>query len=389
MKEIPNASLFSSKNKVRLVKSGIDYFQTLEDILKQAKSFIHLQLYIFDDDETGSHIGSLLKEASARGVAVFMLVDGYASQQLSSEFIDELKAAGVRFKWFSPLLRSKHFYLGRRMHHKIVVVDGQYALVGGINISDRYNDTVTAKAWLDFAALVEGESVRDIQTICERRMTAELASYPELRVANGLLQNGSTKSVEVRVRVNDWVRRKREITSSYLQALKRATTDVIIMSPYFLPGNEFRRNLESAAKRGVTIKLILSGTSDVLLAKYAERYMYHRLFAKNINIYEYQKTVLHGKVCVMDHNWVTIGSYNINNISAYASIELNLEIRNEDLANETKQLLQKIIENDCTLITEQDYNSHIHWFSRLKHKVSYYVFRFIFFLFTFYFRQRE
>lgn len=389
MKEIFKAASFSKRNTVRIVKSGNDYFQTLEELLKQANSFIHLQMYIFDDDETGWHVCKLLKEASLRGVIVFVLVDGYASQHVSSKFIHELLKSNVRFKWFDPLLKSKYFYLGRRMHHKIVVVDGRRAMVGGINVSDRYNDTVSAKAWLDFAVLIEGEAVREIQLVCERRVATELKEYPSLKAHNTPLSKASVNECEVGVRVNDWVRRKREITNCYLEALNGAISDVIIMSPYFLPGGEFIRSLENAAKRGVSIQLILSGLSDIRLAKYAERYMYRWLFKKNITLFEYQKTVLHGKLCVMDSKWVTTGSYNINNISAYASIELNVEIKNEVIAKQTKNMLSEIILYDCIQITEQDYTLHTHWFNRLKHRLSYYIFRFIFFLFTFYFRQRE
>lgn len=378
---------YTQQNTVEIIQSGRDYFQQVEKIIKEASAYIHLQVYIFSDDATGKFVAKLLKEAALRGVTVFMIVDGYASQNISAALIAELKNAGVYFKHFDPLLRSKHFYLGRRMHHKILIADGQCALIGGINISDNYNDTISAKAWLDFAALVKGLAVLEIQAICEKRIPNAWRPNELKRSAPLNSQENRKCMYEVGVRVNDWVNRKMEITNSYLQALKESTDEVILMSPYFLPGNEFKRNLGKAAKRGVKIKVIVAGISDVTLSKHAERYMYHWMFRNGISIYEYQKSILHGKLSVVDCKWLTIGSYNLNSISAHASIELNLEIPDSMLAGQTRGRLLEIIRDDCVLITEREFNSHSTWYTRLKQKMAYHTFRFIFFIFTFYFRQ--
>ena len=149
------------------------------------------------------------------------------------------------------------------------------------------------------------------------------------------------------------------------------------------------RALIKAASRGVKIQLILAGVSDVRLAKLSERYIYSRLFKRNIAIYEYQKKVLHGKVSVCDNQWVMLGSYNINNISAYASIELNLEIKDQDFTTIVTNELREIIKNDCSLITEAYYNSNTNYFTRILQYTSYTIFRSMFFLFTFYFKQQR
>ena len=134
---------------LRLVKSGREYFSLLEQIILEAEKKLHLQIYIFEDDETGQKIAQALIAAVKRGVKVFLVADGYASQNLSASFIDHLRSAGIHFRFFNPLLKSKFFYFGRRMHHKVVVADGNKALVGGINFSNNYNDTLGSSAWLD------------------------------------------------------------------------------------------------------------------------------------------------------------------------------------------------------------------------------------------------
>src|SRR5262249_11928229 len=127
---------------------------------------IHLQVYILDDDETGQLVTNALIAAARRGVKVYVMVDGYASQGLPHEFVQTIKDSGIHFRFFSPLLKSKYFYFGRRMHHKIVVVDNECALTGGLNISNRYNDMPDQTAWLDFALYVEGTIAKDLCVLC-------------------------------------------------------------------------------------------------------------------------------------------------------------------------------------------------------------------------------
>src|SRR6478609_1630347 len=118
---------YTHQNRIELIRGGHDYFECLSNLIRSAKFSIHLQVYIFSEDETGQEIFNALMDASQRGVAVLLLIDGYASQQLSGKRIRQLKSAGIRFRWFEPLLRSRHFYFGRRLHHKVVVVDAAAA----------------------------------------------------------------------------------------------------------------------------------------------------------------------------------------------------------------------------------------------------------------------
>lgn len=382
---------YFAHNRVQLIRGGSQYFQTLTDLIDSARESIHLQVYIMDDDETGKSVIRALKSAVARGVKVFMLVDGYASQVLSRKTVRELQQAGIFFRWFEPLLRSPYFYFGRRLHHKVIVVDAARAIVGGVNISDRYNDTPMGRAWLDWAVLAEGEVAARLFRICQdlwnksgwgRKKSERFVLRP------GVIENITDRCL-VRIRRQDWVRRRTEISSSYLRVLELAESEVLMMSSYFLPGRQMRKALAAASRRGVRIRMIAAGKSDVVMAKNAERYLYRWLLRNKVELYEYQSNILHGKISCADGQWATVGSFNINFISAYASIELNLDVLDEGFAQNVKAQLEEIIQHDCELITEQDWSRHYNIFQRALQKVSYDLIRLIFFLFTFYFKQKK
>jgi cardiolipin synthase A/B len=193
----------------------------------------------------------------------------------------------------------------------------------------------------------------------------------------------------VRVRRNDWVQGKNQISRSYLEMFRNAAHRITIMSSYFLPGKIFRKNMALAAKRGVSIKIIMGSVSDVKVARLAEQYMYRWLFRNGIEIYEYQDTVLHGKLAVYDGLWVTVGSYNVNRISAYASVELNMDVRNPAFAAGVEQELDGIIRQHCIRVTAESFFSHTSLFKKIRQRVAYESIRILFFLFTFYFKQEK
>lgn len=375
---------------MQLIRGGAAYFEKLLELIGNAKESIHLQTYIYDDDETGRLVANALKEAVQRNVEVHLMADGYASQVMSKSFIADLKNAGIRFRFFAPLFKGRNFYFGRRMHHKMTVVDTRYALVGGVNISNRYNDMPGQPAWLDFALFVEGEVARELCVLCWKSWK----SYPvnmgitpceEKQVSFDFLPEEQS---EVRMRRNDWVRRKNQISSTYVRILRSSRSEVTILCSYFLPSIFIRRQMVNAIKRGVTIRVIAAGNSDVKVAKNAERWLYDWLLRNGIELYEYQKNILHGKMAVCDEEWMTAGSYNINNISAYASIELNLDVRNPAFAKKTRQVLQEIMEKDCTRITFEQHIRTKNIFRQFNRWLSYQFIRTVFYLFTFYFRHK-
>lgn len=385
------ATQYTIQNKVQLIRGGKPYFDVLLHLINTAKESIHLQTYIYDDDETGVQIAEALKAAAARQVQVHVMVDGYASQVLKQSFIDDLRNSGIQFKMFEPIFRSKNFYFGRRMHHKIVVTDTRYALVGGINISNRYNDMPGQPAWLDFALFVEGEIARELCVLCWKTwfgFTTSMKITPceEKEIRYNI---PAEERCLVRMRREDWVRRKNQVSRSYIEMLRNAQSQIIILSSYFLPGATIRRLMSQAAKRGVKIKVITAGRSDVMLAKYAERWMYDWLLRNQIEVYEYQKNILHGKIAVCDSDWITVGSYNVNNISAHASIELNLDVKDKKIASFAESVLENIIANDCLYISKETHARNKNLVKQFVRWFSYGFIHTLFRLFTFYFKQKE
>jgi len=157
---------------------------------------------------------------------------------------------------------------------------------------------------------------------------------------------------------------------------------------YFLPGKMMRRQIRLATRRGVHVRVIAAGISDVKVAKYAERWLYDWLLRNKVELYEYQKTILHGKLAVCDDAWITIGSYNINDLSAYASIELNIDIKDPKIASNTRKMMDEIIANDCIHITAQLQDKTNNVFQKLGRWSSYLFIRGALRLFTFYFKQK-
>jgi cardiolipin synthase len=388
----PKASTeYTAQNKVQLIRGGKQYFDLLLQLIHTARESIHLQTYIYDDDETGVLVAEALKAAVKRKVQVYLIADGYASQVMSQKFIDDLRNAGIYFKMFEPVFRSKRFYFGRRLHHKVAVTDARFALVGGVNISNRYNDMPGKPAWLDFALYVEGEIARELCVLCWKTWYGfpskmKITPCEEKEIVYTI---NPEKACLVRMRREDWVRRKIQVSKTYIEILRNARSHVTILCSYFLPGRKIRHLLSKASRRGVNIKVITAGRSDVMLTKYAERWLYDWLLRNKIELYEYQKNILHGKIAVCDSAWMTVGSYNVNNISAYASIELNLDVKNPAFANQVETLLENIIMDDCILISKEQHKRTKNIFKQFSRWLSYQFIRSVFYLFTFYFKQNK
>lgn len=382
-------SSYSFHNKPTLIRGGTSYFSTLIQLIEQAEKSIQLQVYIYDEDETGTTIANKLIEARKRNVEVQLLLDGYASRNLSVSFKEKLRNEGILLRFFNPIFKSENFYFGRRLHHKIVVCDGWRALVGGINISNRYNDMPGDPAWLDWAILIEGDMAYELHKLCNLFYTRWNKKVTHLDRKSILTKIDSTLHCPMRIRRNDWVMNLNQISASYMEMLKNAQHEIIIMSSYFIPSDFIRNSIVAAIKRGVKIKLILASTSDVGIAKYAERYFYAWALRHGIIIHEYKTNVLHGKIAVCDDRIVTIGSYNVNDISALASIELNIDVEERRFASIVKKELLQIIEEDCITIEQKDFYASRHLGEKFLQWISYRIFRVVFKLFTFYFTKRR
>jgi cardiolipin synthase len=356
---------FRSGNKASLIRGGPEYFELLERLIREARETIHLQVFIISEDETGSRIGKALRDAAKRGVEVYVVVDTFGSRYLSLEYINNLVADGVKFRFFAPLFSSRGLHWGRRMHHKIFLADGKKALVGGINVADKYYGTPEEKAWLDFAVFVEGEICQDIMKVClnvwKRRF-----SFKSLFKKKKFNTDGG---VWARIRENDWMRGKNEISSSYKKLFQSAQRDITIVDGYFLPGNKLRRLLRRASDRGVEIRIILTNFSDVPMVKGSTTYLYDWLIRHGVEVYEWRKSVVHAKAVSIDSIWTSIGSHNINFLSEYGLMELNLEIYDKNFTENFNNYVDSLVREGCQKITKDQlrrksfFERVVNWFS--------------------------
>jgi cardiolipin synthase len=359
-------------DSVRLVHSGEDFFSTLLSLVEKAQKRIDLQTYIFEEDETGRAVAEALLQAADRGVRVSIVVDGFGST-LSSKLQSLFREKGIHFRFFAPLFSYASFSIGRRLHHKIIVVDSQFTLVGGINISNKYRGGAGKIPWLDFAILLEGEDVSaKVHQICET--VNERLALPEIKKLFTRPSSLKPCKILVGLRQNDRLRNKNQIARSYIKAIRNAKSSIWIVASYFLPGRKFKRALEKAASKGVNIKIILSSVSDVPFFANATSYLYNYLHKHNIEIYEWHKSVLHAKIAAVDSKWVTVGSFNLNHLSAYASIEFNVDVLNQEFACEVENYLQNQMLPNCIKIEP---NANANLYKRIKETIVYTFIRFV------------
>ena len=356
---------------VELLQGGEPFFAAVEKLIDNAKYFIHFHAYLIDEDEAGIRIFNALIRASQRGVRVYLLLDAFGTKYLSKELVDRIDGSGILFRFFSPTFISKGFQLSLRLHVKVVMCDGEAAVIGGMNFANRYHGTPEKKEWLDFAVLIRGPECIHVLSILKKLWNKRF--IPKNERSHEMVHNPVIFNEDVKLRVvqNNWYRNKIEILRSYRSAFKSSQSRMIIFASYFLPGRNERRLLRNASLRGVDIRIVLAAESDTPMFKRATRFLYDFILRNNIKIYEYLPSNLHAKVAVVDGEWCTIGSYNLNHVSDYASIEINVDILDDSFAQNFEKKLQDIIMTDCRQITIEEYHRGNSLFSRFSGWFSY------------------
>ena len=367
-------------NNITLLRNGTEYFPLLCADIDAAQHSVYLETYIYSADETGRMVTAALQRTAARGVKVHVVLDGYGSAELPQQWVDEMRTAGVGVQWFrreiSPftLRRSRHRRL-RRMHRKMVVIDGKIAFVGGINIiNDIPEHSDLSSPQLDYAVRVQG-AVAD-EVLATMRHLWGMVSWAHFRrrgkkiIWSDLTAKKHSNTPDITLVLRDNVRHRREIERAYLKAMVGARREIIIANAYFLPGRVFRRALIQAAKRGVRVVLLLQGKVEYWIQHYATHELYDQLLAAGIEIYEYQPSYLHAKVAVVDEHWATVGSSNIDPYSLLLAREANLVIRDAGFAIELRASLLEAIAKDAVRIGDE-YGGPRSLFDRLISRLSY------------------
>lgn len=358
----------SSGNHVTLFEGGKLYFETLHERLDKARSFIHIQMYILANDQTGNRLLDTLFQAASRGVRVFLMLDAFGSSWVRSEQIKFWRKKGLEVKLFSRRLRFRRLVLGRRQHSKIVIIDNEWMSLGGLNIADRYSGFDGAMPWLDAACWVYGPAAKVLNMRCAVYWPRKIRRHLKKQKGIGPQKDG----IPVQILLNDWLRNRFEVRNAYRYALEGAEKEILLVAAYFFPARRMLKLLADKAKSGVKVRLVFSSVSDVPFVKPAIEYFYTRLQKEGVEIYEWHESILHAKVAVVDKTWFTLGSYNLNQLSDYGSLEANIAINNPALtALLVNQLEGRIYPKSRMLgIVSSS------WYVRLKRFISYIVLRF-------------
>ncbi|WMD22206.1 cardiolipin synthase ClsB [Achromobacter seleniivolatilans] len=332
-------------NRYTLLENGEVYFPAVRRAIEAAKNEVLVETFILFDDKVGQELQQVLIAAAQRGVNVDLLVDGYGSDELSEAFVAAMTASGVRFHIFDPRprllgIRTNVF---RRMHRKIVAVDGVCALVGGINFSADHLPDFGPQAKQDYAVQVDGPLAADIADYAR----AALARHRPRRWRRGDRDSMPDGDGGGRLVVRDNLGHTTDIERYYRAGLRSAKHDVLIANAYFFPGYRLLRDLVKAARRGVRVRLLLQGEPDMLVARLAATMLYDYLIAAGVEIFEYCKRPLHGKVACVDDDWSTVGSSNLDPLSLALNLEANVVARDASLNSALRASLERLIAQDC------------------------------------------
>lgn len=328
-------------NRITLLKNGADFFPALVRAIDAASAEIRLETYIFRDDVTGLNIAEALKRAAQRGVNVQVLIDGVGSYKTPQAFFEAMERAGVEVLVFRPEHQFFNFKKSRlrRLHRKIVLIDARVGFVGGINLIDDMTECLSECPRYDYAVEVEGPVLADIYLEMVRLWRAVFwwkfgrrSKHIPLPDFSTHVSTRAVADVKVFFAVRDNFRHRRDIEKAYLVAIDNARRDILITSPYFLPGRHFRRALIAATQRGVQVTLLLQGRADHVLLQQATRALYTQFLGTGIAIYEYHRSMLHGKVAVVDDTWSTVGSSNLEPFSLLLNREANVVVIDEVFA---------------------------------------------------------
>ena len=342
-------------NQIRLLENGEQFFPRVFGAIQRAQRSVLLETFILFEDEVGKALHEVLIDAAQRGVKIEMMVDGYGSPNLSDEFVTSLTTLGVRFIYYDPrpLVMGMRTNVFRRLHRKIVVVDEAIAFVGGINFSAEHNTSYGPEAKQDYAVEVKGPIVEDItrfvqQAIGSEQVTRRWWGHRSHQPARNSTP-GDAQALFVH-RDND--EHRDDIEKHYLEMLQKAKQDVIIANAYFFPGYRLLREMRNSAQRGVRVRLIVQGEPDMPIVKVGAELLYNYLVDAGVEVYEYCRRPLHGKIAVMDQQWSTVGSSNLDPLSLSLNLEANLIIHDRQFNQTLRDNLEQLLSKDCVRVQD-------------------------------------
>lgn len=330
-----SANLLSASDAI-VFSSTREFASALYKEIDAAKDSIHVQFYIFEDDEFGHLLCEHLVAKAKEGIEVRVIYDSVGCFKISKTFFETMRCAGIYVESFLkvrfPLLTNKVNY---RNHRKIVVIDGQVGFVGGCNVADRYLNGVGWGAWRDTMLLLRGNAVHGLQ-----------ASFLiDWYFASGTLVSGdryfpvlpSDGENLVQVVQSNPVGEVRTILTGMVKAISTARNYIYMQTPYFMPDESFLLALKSAALSGVDVRLMIPEKADSWLAGYATRSYLMDIMRAGVKVYLYREGFLHSKTFVCDDYLSSVGSVNLDFRSFYYNFEVSAFVYGKSVARELKE----------------------------------------------------
>ncbi|WAJ35518.1 cardiolipin synthase ClsB [Pseudomonas sp. GOM7] len=337
-------------NQLRLLINGEGFYTRAFECISQAQVEVLLETFIIFEDKVGLELQRVLVDAARRGVRVVLAVDGYGTADLGRDYVAALTREGIQVQVYdpSPKRLGVRTNLFRRLHRKLLVIDGERAFVGGINYSADHLGDFGKMAKQDYAVEVRGPVVADLHAAMLDFFSPAIAEPSPARPVLAPAGKARVKLVE-----RDNERHTTDIEDEHLAAFDAARQRVVVANAYFFPGYRVLRALRNAARRGVAVTLILQGQPDMRWAQAFSRLLYNYLLREGVAIREYCQRPLHGKVALVDDDWVTVGSSNLDPLSLALNLEANLIIRDPDFNQQLHEHLQQLSTQHCRAVTQE------------------------------------
>lgn len=366
-----------SGNHFGLLENGEQFYPRVFQAIESAQREVLIETFILYEDKVGKTLHEVLLKAARRGVQIDLTIDAFGSPDLSKEFVSSLTEVGVRIHVFDPsrrLFRRINYF--RRMHRKLVVIDGKRAFVGGINYSADHLGDFGPEAKQDYAVELEGPLVAQIHAFMHEAISLGKTGrrwFQRRRLRTSIESLPPAGNADAIFVTRDNHNHHNDIERQYRLAIRLARRRIIIANAYFFPGYTFLRDLRKAARRGVEVSLILQGNPDMPIVKLAASMLYYHLVNGGVKIYEYCDRPLHGKVAVVDDEWATVGSSNLDPLSLALNLEANVFIRDREFNRQLADNLQGLMANSCTKVEAAALNEP-RWWRQIR---SFFVFHFL------------
>ncbi|MEO6232339.1 MAG: cardiolipin synthase [Ferruginibacter sp.] len=340
-------SPLTRRNKVKLLLNGEEKFPEVLEALQNAKNHIHIEYYIFEQDNIGEQIQNILIKKATEGVQVRFIYDDFGSPSIKKKTEERMRSAGIEIHPFHKVL----FYLlanrlNYRNHRKIIVIDGHTAFTGGINVSDKYiNDKPGKLYWRDTHLRIDGPGVFYLQYLfltdwnfcCGKELQPEKLHF--------VSDSGHDQDVFAQVASSGPDSTQPSILFSLLQAIYLARKEILITTPYFIPGDSILEALRIAALSGLCVKLLVPGICDSKLVNAASKSYYNELLQAGVEVYLYNKGFVHAKTMVTDGMLSIIGTANMDFRSFELNFEVNVIVYDESFATEMRNVFFNDLES--------------------------------------------